>query len=97
MTPLEHVLALVRELGSPVPAPATRPGAPTARPGKIEVDTPIAAFGRSLAAQHAAAMAKEAETWPNPWVKGQENRTRQNIIRNHNPALAARHRAEAGA
>lgn len=61
-------------------------------------NTPIAAFGRALAASHDAAVLHEAETWPNPFVAGPNfNRTRQQIIVNKNPGLAARYRAEAGA
>ncbi|CAM3051369.1 hypothetical protein JHFBIEKO_4424 [Methylobacterium mesophilicum] len=93
---VDHILAIVRELGSPVTAPTTSPGVPATRPGKIEIDTPIAAFGRSLAASHDAALVRETEKMPNPWLSGQLNRTNAAIITNKNPSLAAKLKAEAG-
>lgn len=98
--PLAHALSVIREHGKPVAKPVTAQAAPspTTKPAKIQIDTPIAAYGRALDAQHAAAMARDAEGWPNPWKAGPNfSRTRQAITSKHNPALAALHKAEAGA
>lgn len=98
--PLAHALGIIREHGKTVanPAPIQDAPSPTTRPAKIEVNTPIAAFGRALAASHDAAVLREAETWPNPFLAGPNyNRTRQQVLTNKNPGLAARYKNEAGA
>lgn len=56
----------------------------------------FADIARGLQAQHAAAIAREAAGWPNPWRKGHENRTRQTVLSKTDPAKAAQFRAEAG-
>lgn len=55
----------------------------------------FADFTAGLNKAHDAALAAEAATWPNPWAANQVNRTRQAILQNKNPALAAKFRAEA--
>lgn len=56
----------------------------------------FADIARGLQAQHAAAIAREAAGWLNPWRKGHENRTRQTVLSKIDPAKAAQFRAEAG-
>jgi hypothetical protein len=51
---------------------------------------------RGLEARHQIALAAEAATYPNPWLPGQINRTRQVVITKADPARAAQYRAEAG-
>jgi hypothetical protein len=98
--PLAHALSVIREHGKLLakPVPVQDAPSPTTRPAKIEVNTPIAAFGRALAASHDAAVLREAETWPNPFLAGPNfNRTRQQVLTNKNPGLAARYKNEAEA
>ena len=75
----------VATAGSPPPVP-TRP-----KPGAA-----VSEIGKAFEAMHDAAMIAECETWPNPWKAGQVNRTRQTIIINKHPTLAARLKAQAG-
>ena len=95
----EFVAGLMQRHGKPTPRPPTAQDAPspTIRPAKIEVNTPIAAFGRQLAAKHDAAVLREASEWPNPFLAGPNfNRTRQQVLTNKNPALAAQYKAQTG-
>lgn len=94
----DFVAGVILKHAKPVPKPsaATVQDAPTTGLKKIHVETPIAEFGRQLAAQHDTAMAREAATWANPWKAGQLNRTHQAIISKHHPARAAQFKAEAG-
>jgi hypothetical protein len=86
----------------PVPAPdqaasdwqVLRVGGST---GYRKADDPMARIVAGLQASEAAATARQVAEWPNPWVKGVENRTRQQIIINTDPARAARFKAEARA
>lgn len=52
-------------------------------------------LGAALAAGHAAELAREIATWPNPWNAKTFNRTRQAVITNHSQNLAARLKKEA--
>lgn len=93
---VEHVLAVVREHGRPAAAPTSAPQTLTTKPGKPEVNTPIATLGRAFAASHDAAVVRETEAMTNPWLPGKINRTHQQIISNKNPDLAAHFKAQAG-
>lgn len=101
----EWVAGLMQRHGKPVPKATTAdaqaspaPAIPSSAPEWAQrTRGPISDFARALAASEDAAIQREIAGWPNPWAKGQENRTRQAITSNRNPALAARHKAQAGA
>lgn len=63
--------------------------------GHRRADDFFASFTAGLDKAHDAALAAEAATWPNPWAKGHENRTRQVVLTKINPAGAAKMKAEA--
>lgn len=101
----QHVGALLQAHTKPV-APkqsastaqgAPAPAAPSSAPQWAKRGTgPISDFARALAEKEDAAWVRESESWPNPWLPANLNRTRQQVLINKNPALAQRHRAQAG-
>lgn len=58
-------------------------------------DDALVKITNSFRAAEDAALAREAAEWPNPWAAGHENRTRQSILTNTEPARAAKLKAEA--
>lgn len=60
-------------------------------------DDGMARINASFEAAHDKRAADEIATWPNPWAAQHPNRTRQTIIGNKNPALAAKLKAQAAA
>ena len=101
----EHLGALLQEHTKPIPlklsSPSAQavpaPAAPSSAPQWAKRGTgAISDFARALAEQQDAALIRESETWGNPWLSGQINRTRQQILLNKNPAMAARFKSQAG-
>jgi hypothetical protein len=101
----DFVAGVILEHAKPIPksTPATAqeapaPAIPSSAPQWAQrTRGPISDFARALAASEDAAIQREIAGWPNPWAKGSENRTRQAVIANRNTALAAQHKAQAGA
>lgn len=103
----EHVAALLTAHTKPIaskPTQATRQAAsPVIPPMKSSEpdwsrgrqDT-FAQMVRATAAHEDAKIAKECESWLNPFLKKNWNRTNQTIMMNRNPALAMKHKAAAG-
>lgn len=58
-------------------------------------DDPFVRIANSIAGERDAAVLAEMQNWPNPWAKEHLNRTRQTLITNKNPALAAKLKAAA--
>ncbi|WP_018046195.1 hypothetical protein [Methylobacterium sp. 88A] len=63
--------------------------------GYRRADDPMLGILKAIGESHDAALLAEIPTWPNPWSKTHLNRTRQTIITNKNPALAAQLKAKA--
>lgn len=83
----------------PKPAsPAPRPAHGAHVPGRTDAMAQLAAGLDHAAEADADALARQIAAGPNPWVAGRHhNRTKQAILTNRHPDLAARLRAEAGA
>ena len=82
---LAHLAPVAAPVDKPAPA-VTHPTVPSWTRGRSDT---LATLGRSFAAAEQAASLAAALDGPNPWAAGHVNRTKQAIIRNLNPALAA--------
>ncbi|UIN36390.1 hypothetical protein [Methylobacterium oryzae] len=88
-----HAQAAAPKAQAQTPAPP----APSSAPDWTRFSRgPVTDFAKAFAAAEDAKILREIATWANPWAKGQENRTRQAVISNRNPALAAQFKAQAG-
>ncbi len=63
--------------------------------GWRHINDPFLKVKASIDGSYDSELAAEMKNWPNPWTKGRENRTRQTIMSNKNPAMAAKMQAEA--
>lgn len=63
--------------------------------GYRRADDPMLSIMKAIGESHNAALLEAIPTWPNPWSPAHLNRTRQTIITNKNPALAAQLKAKA--
>ena len=91
-----HLANEVRRLSTVSTADAA-PGGTNSRPTWGANDG-FLAMGRGWADIQKAKLASEVATWINLWLKGPTyNRTRQQVIHNSNPALAAEMKMKAGA
>ncbi|RVU12504.1 hypothetical protein [Methylobacterium oryzihabitans] len=64
--------------------------------GLRKASDPMIKIITGFQAAEAARTAAEVKTWPNPWRKGSENRTRQVMIQKFDPARADRFKKDAG-
>ncbi len=93
--PGEFIAGLLQKHGRAA-APVSQTSTSDTPPTRSAPRDPWAALSQGLTAKHDAAMVRETEKMPNPWLAGQVHRTNQAIITNKNPELAARYRKEAG-
>lgn len=63
--------------------------------GWRHVTDPFLKVKASIDSTYDSELAAEMKNWPNPFTKGQENRTRQTVMTNKDPAMAAKLKAEA--
>lgn len=62
-----------------------------------KANDPLTKIVTGFQAAEDAALAREIAGWPNPWRAGHQNRTRQAVITNKDPARAAQLKAQAAA
>lgn len=92
---MDHLVGIILAHTKPAETAPT-PGAPA----QIAGPSPAARdyrdrFGSKATAASDAALAAEVQTWANPFDPKHPNRTRQTVLRNRFPELAARYEMEA--